>query len=239
MAQALAADGWAVAIHFNTSGVEASETVKQIRDAGGKAVALQANLADPIVTQQLIASANKALSGSVRCLVNSASLFEYDTAESFTVESWDRHHAINQRAPALLARELASTIPDAETGVIVNLLDQKLTNLNADFFSYTVSKLGLQGLTTMLAMAFAPRLRVCGIAPGLTLPPPGMDDARFAKAHLNTPLGRGSRVEDIVAALRFILATPAITGETIIVDGGQHLQPRAHDVMFDPEDAIS
>ena len=99
-----------------------------------------------------------------------------------------------------------------------------------------MSKIGLQGLTTMLATAYAPRVRVCGIAPGLTLPPPGKTAAQFEAAHRQAPLGRGSTVDDIVRTLRFILASPAITGETILVDGGQHLQPRAHDVMFDPND---
>ncbi len=238
LAQALAADGWAVAVHFNASGEDAEDTVRQIREDGGTAAALQADLADPNATQRLVDQANTALPGNLCCLINSASLFEYDTATDFSLESWDRHHAINQRAPALLARDLANTMPENEQGVVVNLLDQKVNNLNPDFFSYTMSKIGLQGLTTMLAMAFAPRLRVCGIAPGLTLPPSGMDDARFAKAHRKAPLGRGSRTEDIVATLRFILATPTITGETIVVDGGQHLQGRSHDVMFDPpEDA--
>ena len=241
MAQALAADGWHVALHYSSSERDAEETADEIRRANGVAVTVQADLTDPAAAHGLIGRAATALDCGILCLINSASLFEFDTAANFTLESWDRHHAVNARAPALLAREFAAALPpldrtNPEPGVIINLLDQKLTNLNPDFFSYTVSKIGLQGLTTMLAMAFAPRVRVCGIAPGLTLPPAGMDRQRFAAAHRQAPLGRGSTVEDIVRTMRFILATPAITGETIIVDGGQHLQPRARDVMFDQTD---
>ncbi len=234
LATALAADGWHVALHYNTSKRDAEDAVAEIAHAKGSAVAIQADLADPAAVQRVIADARAALGGDVHCLVNSASVFEPDTAGTFTVDSWDRHQRVNLRAPALLARDFAAALPSAETGVIVNLLDQKLFNLNPDFFSYTMSKIGLQGLTTMLATAYAPRVRVCGIAPGLTLPPPGKTAAQFEAAHRKAPLGQGSTVDDIVRTLRFILASPAITGETILVDGGQHLQPRAHDVMFDP-----
>ena len=241
MAEALAADGWHVAIHYDTSRRAAEKAAEQIRRANGVAVSVRADLADPAATQGLIGNAAAALGSGIRCLINSASLFKFDTAADFTLADWDRHHAVNQRAPALLAREFASALPpldntNPEPGVIINLLDQKLSNPNPDFFSYTISKIGLQGLTTVLAMAYAPRVRVCGIAPGLTLPPPGMNRRRFAAAHRKAPLGRGSTVDDIVRAMRFILATPAITGETIIVDGGQHLQPRARDIMFDTPD---
>ncbi len=249
MVKALAADGWHVAIHYNHSRQEAEETADAIARNKGHAAAVQADLTDPGATQRLIGDARAAIGGDLHCLINNASLFEFDTAAGFTVEKWDRHHAINQRAPALLARDFAAALPppplhetrsktkdemSGEPGVIINLLDQKLANLNPDFFSYTAAKIGLQGLTVMQAMAYAPRIRVCGIAPGLTLPPPGMDNERFQAAHHKTPLGRGSAVGDIVEAMRFIITSPAITGEIITVDGGQHLQPRPHDVMFDP-----
>ena len=141
--------------------------------------------------------------------------------------------AINLRAPLLLAQALARQLPADETGLVVNVLDQKLYNLNPDFLTYTLSKIGLQGLTILLAQSFAPRLRVAGIAPGLTLRSGSQTDARFAEQHAANPLGVGVTVEDLVRALRFIVATPSYTGDTIIVDGGEHLTGRPRDIAFD------
>ena len=166
------------------------------------------------------------------CLVNSASLFELDRAPMATAAGFDRHMAVNLRAPMLLSQALARQLPDTETGLIVNMLDQKLFNLNPDFLSYTLSKIGLQGLTSLLAQSFAPRLRVAGIAPGLTLRSGSQTDARFAEQHRQNPLGVGVTTEDLVRALRFVVATPTYTGDVLIVDSGEHLTGRPRDIAF-------
>lgn len=231
MALALGADGWRVAVHYNASRADAETVVGEIREAGGTAEALGADLVDAAATDGLVARAEAAL-GPVTLLVNNASRFAKDSIEDLTAAGWDANHAVNLRAPALLARDMAARLPADMRGCVVNLVDQKVWNMNPDFLSYTVAKVGVEGLTQALAMALAPRIRVCGIAPGLTLRSGKQTEDGFARAHARVLLGRGSMVEDIVGALRFILSARAMTGHTLLIDGGQHLQASERDVMF-------
>lgn len=233
-ALALASDGWFVFVHHNASADEARQTVADIVAAGGHAKAVRGDLASAKQAGGLVGKC-KARGVALTCLVNSASLFSFDAAPHAGAELFDRHMAVNLRAPMLLAQALARQLPDGETGVIVNMLDQKLWNLNPDFLTYSLSKIGLQGLTTMLAQAFAPRLRVAGIAPGLTLRSGSQTDARFRRQHTQNPLRVGVEPDDLVRAVRFILATPSYTGATLIVDSGEHLTGRPRDVAFDPK----
>lgn len=232
LALALAADGYFVFVHYNRSAAGARTTVEAIAEAGGRAQAVRADLSS---ARQADALVGKCRARGVRltCLVNNASLFKLDRAPSAKAADFDLHMAINLRAPLLLSQGLARQLPAGETGVIVNVLDQKLLNLNPDFLTYTLSKIGLGGLTTLLAQSFAPRLRVAGIAPGLTLRSGSQTDARFAEQHAANPLGVGVVTDDLVRALRFILATPSYTGDTIVVDGGEHLTGRPRDIAFD------
>jgi NAD(P)-dependent dehydrogenase (short-subunit alcohol dehydrogenase family) len=231
LAEALAADGFYVFVHHNRSAAEAKETVRRILSAGGKARAVKADLSSARQAESLVGKC-RTPGVVLTCLVNSASLFKLDRAPAAKAEDFDRHMAVNLRAPLLLSQALARQLPDGETGLIVNLLDQKLFNLNPDFLTYTLSKVGLQGLTTLLAQAFAPRLRVAGIAPGLTLRSGSQTDARFAEQHTQNPLGVGVTAEDIVQALRFVVATPSYTGDVLIVDSGEHLTGRPRDIAF-------
>ena len=232
LALALAADGYFVFVHYNRSAAGARTTVEAIAEAGGRAQAVRADLSS---ARQADALVGKCRARGVRltCLVNNASLFKLDRAPSAKAVDFDLHMAINLRAPLLLSQALARQLPAGETGVIVNVLDQKLFNLNPDFLTYTLSKIGLGGLTTLLAQSFAPRLRVAGIAPGLTLRSGSQTDARFAEQHAANPLGGGVMTDELVRALRFILATPSYTGDTIVVDGGEHLTGRPRDIAFD------
>ena len=232
LARALAADGYFVFVHHHRAVEGARETVAAIVRSGGKAKAVRADLASARQAEALVGRC-RAPGVQLVCLVNNASLFQLDRALTADAARFDRHMAINLRAPMLLSQALARQLPEDETGVIVNLLDQKLFNLNPDFLTYTLSKIGLQGLTTLLAQAFAPRLRVAGIAPGLTLRSGSQTDARFAEQHAANPLGVGVTADDLVRALRFILATPTFTGDTIIVDSGEHLTGRPRDIAFD------
>ncbi len=230
-ALAMAQDGWFVWVHYNASRADAMETVAAIRAKGGQARAVKADLANAKQTEALI---GKCADGPpLTCLINNASLFELDRPADFTVAQWEKHQAINLRAPAILSRDFAKALPKKSKGVIVNLLDQKLWNLNPDFYTYTIAKIGLKGMTEILARAYAPRIRVCGIAPGITLPAAKQSHERFLAAQAQAPLGVGASVDDLVRTLRYILATPSLTGHTIIVDGGEHLGKRPNDVMFE------
>ena len=232
LAIALAADGFFVFVHHHRSAADARQTVADIAAAGGKAKAVRADLASAKQAEALVGKC-RARGVQLVCLVNSASQFKLDRAPEATAAGFDSHMAVNLRAPLLLSQALARQLPEGETGLIVNLLDQKLFNLNPDFLTYTLSKVGVGGLTTLLAQAFAPRLRVAGIAPGLTLRSGSQTDSRFAAQHAENPLGVGVTTDDLVRALRFILATPTFTGDTLIVDSGEHLTGLPRDIAFD------
>lgn len=231
IAVALAEDGWDVAVHYGTSAADAARTVAAIRALGRRAVALSADLRDEAATRDLVARAAAALSPPL-CVVNSASLFAPDDANDLDYASLDAHLRTNVAAPIVLAQTLHRMLRARQRGVIVNLLDQKLFNPNPDFLSYTLSKAALHSATTLLARAYAPKLRVVGVAPGLTMPSADQTQREFKKAHGRTPLGRSSTPADIARAVCFLVGAPAITGTTLVVDGGQHLVPTERDVMF-------
>jgi len=219
---ALAAEGYAVAIHHHRSKKEAEALAVDIERAGGKAVPLAADLADEVAAAELLPRAMAAL-GPIGCLVNNASIFENDTAMTATRDGWDRHLAINLRAPFVLMQSFARDLPANSGGVIVNLLDERVWNLTPYFVSYTVSKAGLWTLTRTMALALAPRIRVNSIGPGPALPSPRQSTEQFLDRCRKLPLRRGTSPGEIAAALRFILSAPGMTGQMIALDGGEHL----------------
>ncbi|MEN3276354.1 MAG: hypothetical protein V7631_2144 [Massilia sp.] len=231
IALGLAAAGWDVAVHYRHSEREAQETGEAIRALGRRAAVLACDLADEAAVRQLPARAAEAL-GRVTCIVNNASLFEYDSATTFSPGLLAAHMSANLAAPLLLAQALHAATPVNSQAVVINLLDQKLYNLNPDFLSYTLSKAALETATKMLAQALAPRVRIVGVAPGITLVSGDQSEEGFAKAHTVTPLGRSSTPQDIADAVVYAAAARALTGTTLVVDGGQHLVPLARDVMF-------
>jgi NAD(P)-dependent dehydrogenase (short-subunit alcohol dehydrogenase family) len=222
LALALAEDGFAVAVHHHRSREAAECLVEHIRGRGGMAVALTADLADESAVKGLLPRAEAAL-GPIGCLVNNAAVFADDTVETATRESWDLHLAVNLRAPFVLIQEMAARLPQRAGGVVVNLLDQRVWSLTPYFVSYTLSKAGLWTLTRTMALALAPRIRVNGIGPGPALPSPRQSREQFIRQRAMMPLLRGTSPQEIAAAMRFILAAPAMTGQMIALDGGQHL----------------
>ena len=237
LALGFAGRGWDVAVHYGTSKAQADEVVAAIAALGRRAVALRADLAVEAEVARLVPDCTAALGRPV-CIVNNASSFEEDTAQDIGYARLLNQTAVNLGAPLVLARMLYEATPEAarsdetQRAVVVNVLDQKLYNMNPDYLSYTLSKAALQTATVALAQALAPKLRVVGLAPGLTLQSAGQTPEGFEAAHRVTPLGRASRPQDIVAAALYLAEAAGVTGTTLVVDGGQHLVPSPRDVMF-------
>jgi NAD(P)-dependent dehydrogenase (short-subunit alcohol dehydrogenase family) len=224
--------GWSVAVHYNRSEHDALAVVREIQSKGGAAVAVRADLALESETSGLIDRAVEAL-GPLGALVNNASVFEPDSTETASRASWDAHMEVNLRAPFVLSQGFARQLPPAARGCIINVLDQKVLNLNPHFISYTVSKSALWTLTRAMALAFAPRVRVNGVGPGPTLLSSHQTEEEFTRLAQRLPLGRGATPQEIAGAVRFLLEAPSITGQMLAVDGGEHLgweQPRAEPV---------
>jgi len=225
LVRSLAADGWDILIHCHRSVQEAEQLAAEI----GRGKIVIADLSDPELDKPF----REALQGMPPpgLLINNASRFNYDGMEDFTIDGWTEHFDVNLRAPALLSRMFAEMTDRG--GLIVNLLDAKLDNPNSDFFTYTLSKMALAGLTELAARKLASRgIRVCGIAPSVTLVSGPQSRDNFQQVHALNALQKGVTVEEIVAALRFIVDTPTITGQTIVLDGGQRFLGLQRDVQF-------
>ena len=229
IALALAAGGWQVAVHYRASEEDAIKTVAACARHQRASAHFDADFDDEAAVRGLLPRV-VAHFGRVDAVVNSASLFEHDDAASFGYSALERHLRSNTAAPIVLAQALHAHLQGraaaGEAGVqgaVVNLLDQKLWNQNPDFVSYTLSKAALEAAGTMLALALAPRVRVVGVAPGLTLTSHLLSDDKFAQLHRLSPLGRSSTAADVASTVRFALENQSITGTTLLVDGGQHL----------------
>ena len=240
MALYLAGRGYDVAVHYAESKAGAEAVVAQIAALGQRGVALQADLLSEAEMAALLPRAAKALGGPVTCLVNNASVFEYDTIASASRQSWDRHMDSNLRAPFVLTQAMAAqnlgSAQDARgesmaTGLIVNMIDQRVRKLTPEFMTYTLAKMGLWALTQTAAQALAPVIRVNAIGPGPTLIAANQPEAHFAKQRASTVLERGSNTEDITGALGYFIDSPGVTGQLLCVDGGQHLGWRTPDVI--------
>jgi NAD(P)-dependent dehydrogenase (short-subunit alcohol dehydrogenase family) len=219
----LAEQGWAIALHYRSSKAKADATAETIRRAGATVTLVQASLSDEAAVKGLVAQAADALGQPITALVNNASSFSYDSADTATRQTWDEHLEPNLRAPLVLSQALAAQIP-AEGGHIINMIDQRVWNLTEHFISYTTSKLALWGLTRQLALAYAPRnIRVNGIGPGPTLPSPRQTEEHFQEQVQDTPLKIATPLSDICSAVDFLLHSKSMTGQMIALDGGQHL----------------
>lgn len=239
MALYLAGRGYDLALHYASSRDEAESLAKEITAMGRRAVTLRADLLVEAQVEKLIPMAVQGLGGGLTLLVNNASIFEHDTLATATRSSWDRHIESNLRAPFVLTQAFAAQAPavgvDAQgepqaTGLILNMIDQRVHKLTPDFMSYTLAKMGLWALTQTSAQALAPRIRVNAIGPGPTLQGSRQTADAFAQQRASTILQRGANPADIIAALGFFIDSPAVTGQMISVDGGQHLAWQTPDV---------
>ena len=240
MALYLARRGYDVAVHYAASRKEAEEVVKEITAMGRRACALRADLLIESQVEKLVPMAVQGLGGPLTVLVNNASIFEYDTLRTASRKSWDRHLESNLRAPFVLTQAFAAQAPAAgrdeagepvASGLVLNLIDQRVHKLTPEFMTYTIAKMGLWALTRTAAQALAPQIRVNAIGPGPTLQGARQSDSHFTRQRAATVLGRGANPADITAALGFFLESPAVTGQMIAVDGGQHLGWQTPDVL--------
>jgi NAD(P)-dependent dehydrogenase (short-subunit alcohol dehydrogenase family) len=190
--------------------------------------------------EKLVPMAVQGLGGPLTVLVNNASIFEYDTLRTASRKSWDRHLESNLRAPFVLTQAFAAQAPAAgrdeagepvASGLVINMIDQRVHKLTPEFMTYTIAKMGLWALTRTAAQALAPQIRVNAIGPGPTLQGARQSDSHFTRQRAATVLGRGANPADITAALGFFLESPAVTGQMIAVDGGQHLGWQTPDVL--------
>jgi NAD(P)-dependent dehydrogenase (short-subunit alcohol dehydrogenase family) len=223
----LAAAGWNVALHYHGSAAEADTTAAEIRKVGVKCETFQCDLSREAETVALVGRAVAAL-GPLTALINSASLFENDDWQSADRKSWDDHIETNLRAPLVLSQDFARQAPD--DSCIVNIIDQRVLKPTPQFLSYSLSKAGLYWLTTTLAQGMGPRIRVNAVGPGPTIRNARQSEADFARQRDATILKRGAKPSDICAAVRYLLAAPAVTGQMLAVDGGQHLIWQTPDV---------
>ncbi|MEM7473253.1 MAG: SDR family oxidoreductase [Pseudomonadota bacterium] len=240
MAVRLGERGYKVAVHYAGSEAGAAETVNLIEAAGGTGVALQADLLSMDAAEALVGRAAQALGVPLTVLINNASIFEYDTIETATRDSWARHMGSNLQAPFILTQEFAKQAPKAAPDdmgepeaqcAIINLLDQRVRKLTPEFMTYTIAKMGLWAFTQTAARALTPDIRVNAIGPGPTLRGGRQSEEHFAKQRANTISGRGSNPTDIVAAMEYIISAPALTGQLLCIDGGQHLAWQTPDVI--------
>jgi len=240
MALYLAGRGYDVAIHYASSETEARAVADEITAMGQRAVTLQADLLDEQQVERLLPAAVDGLGGPITCLINNASIFEYDSLSSATRTSWDRHLESNLRAPFVLTQAMAAQDlqPFADengepqtSGLIINMIDQRVHKLTPEFMTYTIAKMGLWAMTRTSAQALAPAIRVNGIGPGPTMQGARQSAEHFAKQRAATVLGRGADPDGICAALGYFLDARAVTGQLICVDGGQHLAWQTPDVL--------
>jgi len=218
----LAEAGWDIAVHYGRSRDEAEATAAAVRERQRRAVTLSADLAEEREVEGLVGQARETL-GPIGLLVNNASVFEPDRLDTMTRDSWDRHMATNLRAPVVLMQRFAALLPADNDGVVVNILDQRVWNPNEEFLSYTVTKVALHGLTRTLALDLAPRIRVCGVGPGPTLPNARQHPEAFDAQARSLPLRRAVDPAEIADAVAYLADARSITGQMIAVDGGQHL----------------
>ena len=223
IAKTLAAAGWQVVVHYRASAERAQATVTEIMASGGSAALVRGDLASRAERSRLIAMAAEPF-GPLSLLVNNASTFERDSAVDLDEETWDAHFAVHAEAPAFLARDFAAQLPDGTDGNIVNIIDERVLDLSPAYFSYTLSKSVLWTMTRTLAQSLAPRIRVNAISPGLSVAPVGVDPVRFKHRQAELPLGRAGDAGEIAQALLAILAMPTLTGQMLVLDGGEHLE---------------
>jgi NAD(P)-dependent dehydrogenase (short-subunit alcohol dehydrogenase family) len=223
IARRLAANGWAVIVHYRSSRDKAATVVAEIETAGGRAALVGADLADRSARASLIAAAAKPF-GPLTLLVNNASSYERDAVSDLSEDLWDAHFAVHAEAPAFLARDFAAQLPAEAEGNIINIIDARVLDLTPAYFSYTLSKSVLWTMTRTLAQSLAPRIRVNAVSPGPAVPPPHVSTEAHRRAVADLPLQRAADGDGISDGVLAILSLPTMTGQMLALDGGEHIE---------------
>ena len=233
MAIDVASRGIAVVVHHRNSHEEAEILTNEIRAAGGKAAHINGDLAEVSKAQSLVSAASEAIGTPIDILINNASIFEQDTAQTMTEDSWNLHQAVNLRAPVFLSQKMFEQLPSGSEGCIINIIDQRVLKLNPQYFSYTAAKAALWTATRTLAQAMAPNVRVNAVSPGPTLANQYQSETDFEREASSVMLGSGPEIGEITNGIKFLLETPSMTGQMLTLDGGQHLAWRTKDLIED------
>ena len=242
IALAFAKAGWSVLCHYRTSKDSAQKTRQEVQDAGADCLLVDMDLAQDNAAELLMDQCVQLTGQPPQCIVNNASIFEADDAPSATAEGLQRHFQVNTATPLLLANALYNRVRQGSgvahgTHCVIHVLDQKVHNLNPDYFSYTVSKLALERSVALQAQALAPTVRVCGLSPGLMYLSGPQTQTNFDKASLVNLVQKRIDPADVAQGALFMAQNPSINGCTLRTDNGQHLIPLSRDVMWAIEEA--
>jgi NAD(P)-dependent dehydrogenase (short-subunit alcohol dehydrogenase family) len=232
ISERLADRGYDLALHCKeASYAEAKEVAARLAKSGVKTFVVAADLADPSAPARIVEAAAKSL-GTLDLLVNNASIFEEDDAFALDLDLWERHFAINLRAPVLLAQEFVRQVPEGRGAAIINIVDQRVWRPTPQFFSYSLSKSALWWATQTMAQAFAPRgIRVNAVGPGPVLPNEPQGKSGFATEVAGVPLKHAVSEAEIADAVLYLAEAPSVTGQMIAVDAGQHLGWETPDIV--------
>ena len=224
-----------ITVHYNKSKKLADKLKKELENLGSNVFLIKADLNNSFQVQRLIKNAFNKMRG-LDCLINNASVFEYDDISNFEKNKWDLHMSVNGKSQLILINSLMNQLSENNEGSIVNISDQKIASPNPDYLSYTASRFAMMGMTNALALGLAPRARINSVAPGHTLASPDQTDSGLIKAQKQSPLGRGPTPDEIAESVTFLMNNKSITGQTIFVDCGERLLSRKRDIVFETEE---
>ena len=220
-----------ILIHYNNSDVDAKKLQNDLENKKIEAFIYKADLSKENDIVKMLDKITKDVGQDLDTIINCASVFEDDSAKNITVENFSKHMDINLLAPILLSKHLCKIHQKDRDNNIINIIDQRVLRLNPSYFSYSVSKFGLWGVTQMMAQEYSPTIRVNAIAPGPILANHDQTTEMFDAEANNTPLKKQPSIKDISNAIKFLLSTESVTGQIIAIDSGQHLSWKTPDFI--------
>ena len=222
-----------ITLHYNKSSKEVKKLKTELENFGSEVFLIKTDLSKITQTKKIIPFAYKKMKG-LDCLINNASIFEKDDLSNFNEKSFNNHLNVNLRAPSILTQDFKKYLK-SNKGNIVNIIDQRIFKLTPYFFSYTLSKTGLQTLTKTSAMALSPNIRVNGIAPGPTIKNKRQSESHFKKQWKSLILKYKVDPKNICETVKYFVYNDNVTGQIISVDSGQSLAWKTPDIINNKE----